>query len=644
MRTLFLATLLGCLLASMGCTPGDSPPTGAPHNLPPAQPVVEQLAAGLSELDISQVPFVNSAADAQADLQEITAGLGEVRPQVSAGDITYDPEGQGATAILRYHYPFRDEGWTYLAQASLHVVGGAWRVRWSPAVVHPKLDDTTRLKYTRTRATRAPINGPDGLAIVEEAPVVRIGLDKANLPPEQQDAAAQALAAAVGIDAESYVGRVKASGPRAFVVAKTVRDGHVPPAVTDVNGLYLQNTTAMMGPTDNFAIGLLGATGEATAEIIQKSGGAIKEGDIVGLSGIQQRNDEQLRGAPGHTVEAVARPRPSPAPADSATPSPAASPSPSPPEPPGVLFKQPPVQGKPVELTLSVDMQEKAERVLADQEGVAAIVVLKASTGEILAAANSSASGANPFATTGQYPPGSTFKVVSALALLRKGLTPDSTVECTSRYTVGGQSFANYDGYPSSGLGKVPLSKAFAQSCNTSFMHAGEQVTAAEQASAAASLGFGIDHKPGFPSFYGSIPVDDNPIAKAASFIGQGQVSASPMSMAAVVASVASGKTIIPWVIKGVAPTPTAPPLSADEAATLRGLMSGVVDGGTASSLRGVVDGAKTGTAQFGSTPPYKHHAWLIAWSGDLAVAAFVYEGVSGSASAAPLVKSLLAG
>ncbi|MDO4785120.1 MAG: penicillin-binding transpeptidase domain-containing protein [Propionibacteriaceae bacterium] len=642
MRTFLLATLLGCLLASVGCTPGDSSPTGAPHNLPPAQQIVEQLAAGLSELDVSQVPFVNSAADAQADLKEITAGLGEIRPQVSAGDITYDLEGQGATAILRYHYPFRDEGWTYLAQASLHVVGGDWRVRWSPALVHPKLDDTTRLKYTRTRATRAPINGPDGLAIVEETPVVRIGLDKANLPADQQDASAKALAAAVGIDAEGYVRKVKASGPRAFVVAKTVRDGQVPPAVTEVNGFYLQNATAMMGPTDSFAVGLLGVTGEATAEIIQKSGGTIKEGDVVGLSGIQQRNDEQLRGLPGHTIEAELRPRPEPSPSPAA-PTPSGSASPSPAEPPGILFDQPPVQGKPVELTLNVDMQEKAERVLADQEGIAAIVVLKASTGEVLAAANSGAAGVNAFATTGQYPPGSTFKVVSALALLRKGLTPDSTVECTPRYTVAGQTFVNYDGYPSSGLGKVPLSKAFAQSCNTSFMHAGEQVSAAEQASAAASLGFGIDHKPGFPSFYGSIPVDDNRIAKAASFIGQGQVSASPMSMAAVAASVASGKTVIPWVIKGVTPTPTAPPLSADEAATLRSLMAGVVDGGTASALRGVVDGAKTGTAQFGSAPPYSHHAWLIAWSGDLAVAAFVYEGVSGSASAAPLVKNLLA-
>ena len=115
------------------------------------------------------------------------------------------------------------------------------------------------------------------------------------------------------------------------------------------------------------------------------------------------------------------------------------------------------------------------------------------------------------------------------------------------------------------------------------------------------------------------------------------------MSMAAVVASVASGKTVIPWVIKGVTPEPTAPPLTAEEAAALRTLMVGVVDEGTGSALRGVVDGAKTGTAQFGSTPPYKHHAWIVAWRGDLAIAAFVYDGISGSASAAPLVKELLA-
>lgn len=637
MRTLCLAILLGCLFVASGCTPGGGDPTGPPDNLPSAQTALELLVSGLNKLDVSEVPFLNSAADAQADLEAVTSGLGEVRPTVSAGEITYAAEQLAASAILRYHYPFRDDGWHYVAQVSLHLVDGSWRFRWSPAVIHPKLDGDTRLKYTRTRATRAPINGADGLAIIEEAPAVRVGLDKANLAPEEHDASARGLAAAVGIDPESYAAKVKASGPKAFVVAKTVREGQVPPGVTEIPGFYLQEATAMMGPSDTFALGLVGLTGEATAELIQKSEGTIKQGDLVGLTGIQQRHDEQLRGLPGHTIELVPRPaRSTTSPSPAATASPAAI-------LPSVLFEQPPVRGKPLELTLNVDLQEKAEAVLASQEGVAAIVALKASTGEILAAANSPAAGANPFATTGQYPPGSTFKVVSALALLRRGLSPDSVVECTPHYTVAGQSFVNYDGYPSSGLGKVPLSKAFAQSCNTSFMHAGEQVTAADQAAAASSLGFGIDHKPGFPSFYGSIPVDDNAIAKSASFIGQGQVSASPMSMAAVVASVASGKTVIPWVIKGVTPEPTAPPLTADEAAALRTLMAGVVDEGTGSALRGVVDGAKTGTAQFGSAPPYKHHAWIVAWRGDLAIAAFVYEGVSGSASAAPLVKELLA-
>ena len=92
-------------------------------------------------------------------------------------------------------------------------------------------------------------------------------------------------------------------------------------------------------------------------------------------------------------------------------------------------------------------------------------------------------------ATLGQYPPGSTFKVVDALAFGRAGITPDTKVSCPTSITVDGRSFGNVPGYPSSATGNVPLSTAFAHSCNTAMIAQRGKVAQADLATAASDLG-----------------------------------------------------------------------------------------------------------------------------------------------------------
>lgn len=622
-----ITALLTVCAVLAGCSA--TPETG----LPSADSVVDALTRGLQNRQLDQVPFVGGTEAAQGELTKIMARMTGAKETVTAEGVEYKDAEKRATAKLKHTYALGDE-WSYETTAQLRLTDDKWQVEWEPTIVHPDLSSSTRLRLTRTAPPRAPINGSDGLALVEQQPVVRVGLDKANLAKDKWDSSARQLAGILTIDVEGYAKKVADSGEKAFVVARTVRQGQLPPTVSGVPGVFLQDAQANLGPSDTFANGLLGVTGEATAEIVNQSEGAVQAGDIVGLTGLQQRHDKQLRGEMGYRVDLVTRPAETPA---SASPPPAPTPDRSQDK---NLFEKKPKQGQPLELTLNADLQDKAEAALSGQSVVAGLVAIKPSTGEILAAANSPAAGANPFATTGRYPPGSTFKVVTSLALLRKGLNPASSVECTETYTVSGRSFPNYDNYPSSGLGSVPLARAFAQSCNTAFMKAGEQLSVGELAEAAGSLGLGLDYDPGFSSFYGSVPQVDNAIAKAAGMIGQGQVEASPLAMAGVVASVASGRTVVPWMIRGTQPTPTGKPLEAGEAETLRTLMNGVVDGGTASALKGIVDGAKTGTAQFGASAPFKKHAWMIAWKDDLAVAVFVYDGESGSATAGPLVKT----
>ena len=279
---------------------------------------------------------------------------------------------------------------------------------------------------------------------------------------------------------------------------------------------------------------------------------------------------------------------------------------------PRELFSVDPVAGKPLETTLDPRLQVAAERALAGIGPASAVVAVRPSTGDLLAVASGPGGGGLSTATVGRYAPGSTFKVVTSLALLRAGVRPSTLLDCPATTVVDGKRFKNYSDYPADGLGRIPLSTAVANSCNTAFIGERDAVSQPELADAAASLGLGVDHDLGFPAYLGSVPATaaeaGSETGHAASMIGQGKVVASPMAMAAVAASVARGSVVVPRLLPGQqsgdqsdAAPPT--PLKPGEAAALRGLMRGVVTRGSGSFLAGLPGApvlAKTGTAEFG--------------------------------------------
>lgn len=123
--------------------------------------------------------------------------------------------------------------------------------------------------------------------------------------------------------------------------------------------------------------------------------------------------------------------------------------------------------------------------------------------------------------------------------------------------------------------------------------------------------------------------------------IGQSQIRMSPLGMAAVAASVASGRTTIPWLVKGQEAASTATPLTAEETKNLQAVMEAVLNRSRGSKLGQVMTGGKTGTAEFGDAAGQTAHAWMITWNDEYAVAAFVEDGDSGSGTAAPLIEQL---
>ena len=655
---------------------------GCSSDPPDASPVAEQLAEAVASGDFAGVPLGGtSAEDAAAAVEAMVAGMGAATRTVTVAglaetddentrevtlDIGWDLDGSGAAAATGTETapgtatptptasatPDTPD-WTYQTTATLRTAEdteAGWTVDWSPAALHPQLTDGATLDVSRTQAARADIVGAGGEVIVTERPVYRVGIDKTRVDATLAPDSATALAEVVGVDPAGLAQRVEGAGERAFVEAITLREADAAPLldqIADIEGAVAIEDTLALAPTREFARPILGTVGEATAELVEQSGGRIEAGDLVGLSGLQQQYDAQLGGTPGLVVELVP-PEPSADPTADPSASPSADAEAEEPEPaePEVLFEREAVAGTPVTTTLNVDLQSRAEGILADVAPPSAIVAIQPSTGAVLAAASGPGGEGYSTATLGQYAPGSTFKVVTSLALLRAGLTADSTVECTPAATVDGRAFENYSDYPSGAIGEITLRQAVANSCNTAFINQNAVADQASLASAAASLGLGVEHATGAPAYLGAVPAEADGTAHAASMIGQGEVLASPLAMATVAASVAAGHTVAPTMVEPAAAAPEST-LTADEAATLQELMRAVVAEGSGEFLGNVPGdpvGAKTGTAEYGTESPPRTHAWMIATQGDLAVAVFVEDGESGSRTAGPLLEAFLGG
>lgn len=592
---------------------------------PDPEPVARALAEGLAAGDLTEVSLADPA-EATADYAEIVAGLGEIAPSVTVAEVS--ETDAGATATLGWTWPVSEQDWSYTTEAALTLVDDAWAVEWDPTIVEPSLRAGGTLDLAGLTGERGAILGAGGRPLVTDRPVTRFGIDKSAVSAARAVSSARALAALLDVDVAAYAQRVKAAGDAAFVEAIVLRREDVPVEVgagyRRIKGALAIRDTLPLTPTRGFATPLLGTVGEPTAEMIESDPERYAVGQQVGISGLQLRYDEQLVGTPGVVVNRVS--------SDGKE---------------KELFREAASPGRPLELTLDPRLQTSAERLLAGVGPASALVAIRPSSGAILAAANGPGTDGYNAATFGQFAPGSTFKSVSSLALLRAGLAPDATTQCPTSIVVDGKRFENYDDYPSGGTGAIPFRTALANSCNTAFIGERDRLDRADLGDAAASLGMGVDHDLGFPAYFGSVPPAKSETEAAADLIGQGKILASPMTMATVIGSVQSGATVVPTLVRSVEVEPVdVPALGAGEAATLREMLRGVVTGGSGALLADVPGRpviAKTGTAEYvAGNGQLRTHAWMIAAQGDLAVAVFVQDGDSGSGTAGPILEAFL--
>ncbi|GAB2857836.1 penicillin-binding transpeptidase domain-containing protein [Streptomyces deserti] len=268
------------------------------------------------------------------------------------------------------------------------------------------------------------------------------------------------------------------------------------------------------------------------------------------------------------------------------------------------------------------------------------------------------------------YPPGSTFKVVTAAAALDAGVVRDLDAQTDSpdRYTLPGTTTSLTN--ESRGCQDASVRDAFTFSCNTVFAKLGVQVGVAGMTATAHAFGFNdAGLRIPFPVARSTFDTSVDRAQLALSSIGQYNTRATPLQMAMVAAAVANGGQVRqPYLVErttraggGTLTTagshPVRQAMYPSTAARLRALMRDVVERGTGThaAIRGAVVGGKTGTAQHGLGNSGTPYAWFVSWAqgrGDLqtkvAVAVVVEDAeanrgeISGGGDAAPIARAVM--
>jgi penicillin-binding protein 2 len=350
-----------------------------------------------------------------------------------------------------------------------------------------------------------------------------------------------------------------------------------------------------------------------------------------------------------------------------------------------------PVKGRDIRLTIDIDLQVEAERSLRGKAG--AVVALNTDTGEVLALASAPSFDPNLFvrgisyedwkrlisdphkpllnrAIQSQYPPGSTFKIITAIAALEEGLiTKDTQYYCSGSIYFG----RVFRCWKEEGHGDVRLHKAIVESCDVYFYEVGKELDI--DILAQYAMGFGLGRPTGIEiegEAAGIVPSSGWKLETKRenwyrgetlnTVIGQGYLAATPIQMAGLMAAVATGgKLYEPFLLmdpdkevklKGIVK------IKPDNIKLIKKALLGVVEDkhGTGRLSRSNIAriGGKTGTSQVigGATKEenlpekYKDHAWFIAFSSEkkpqIAVAVFVEHGGHGGTGAAPIAKKII--
>jgi penicillin-binding protein 2 len=548
-----------------------------------------------------------------------------------------------------------------------------WQLQVLQGNKYRELSECNRLRIISIPAPRGILFDRNGIALVRNssyycASIICGEFDKSNI---------HLLSNVLNMPVEEILGKMNQEGLGPLVPVR-LKEGlsfnevaYIEARKSDFPGLIIEAEASreyIYGNIGSHLIGYLGKLNPAQSkDPLFKD---VPPDAFIGQWGAEMLFDKSLRGIPGERVIEV----------DSMG------------REIRLLKENSPIKGEDIRLSLDVNLQKEAEEAFGERPG--ALVAIKPDTGEILGLVSRPSFDPDRFAKgisyqdwialtqdknkpmlnralQSQYPPGSTFKIIMAIAGLEEGIiTPETKVECRGGIAYGRWHFGCWR---REGHGVMSLHRALVESCDVYFYEVGKRLGIDRIYDYASS--FGLGKETGFKLVHERKGVIPNTKWKEEkkkqkwylgetfnTAIGQGYVAVTPIQMAVMTSAIANGGNLYrPTLIIDAIPVLSGKiKVSAETLDIVKRALSGVVNepGGTGWAAKSalVSIGGKTGTAQVIAMrrntryqqDRFRDHAWFVAFAptekSEIALSVFVEHGGHGGVTAAPIAKRAIEG
>jgi penicillin-binding protein 2 len=557
--------------------------------------------------------------------------------------------------------------------AFLLLVMRLWQLQILQGSEYRKLSEDNRLRIISIPAPRGIIFDRNGIQLVKNSPYYYASL----IPDEFDIRKVDSLSKALNMPVEDIFEKINKNALSPFSPIRLKQGlsftevALIEARRSDFPGLIIEAEVSreyLYGDVGSHLIGYLGKLNPSQAK--DPALKDIPPDTFIGQWGVELLFDKSLRGTLGKRVievDALGREI-------------------------RLLQEKPPLKGKDITLSIDINLQEEAEKAFGERAG--ALVAIKPDTGEILGMVSKPSFDPNLFAKgisydkwiaftqdkknpmlnralQSQYPPGSTFKIVTAIAALEEGIiSPETKVDCRGGIDYGRWHFGCWR---KQGHGVVSLHRAIVESCDTYFYEAGKRLGIDKIYDYATNLGLGKKtgielgrEKQGLiPNAKWKLKNKKQPWFLGETFnaaIGQGYVAVTPIQLAVMTSIIANGGNLYrPTLIKGAQPIISGKvKIRSDTLEIVKSGLFGVVNepGGTgwAAKSQLMSIGGKTGTAQVVAIKrdsqylpeKFRDHAWFVAFAPvekpEIALAILVEHGGHGGGAAAPIAKRAIEG
>lgn len=571
------------------------------------------------------------------------------------------------------------------------LIARLWYLQIQQGDEYRKLAENNRVRYLEVAAPRGNILDRRGREIVTNRPsfnVVWIREDN-----RLDDELIKEMARILEVDVSDLLARVrKMAGTPGHFPVRLAEDidwdkvAYIENNRMELPGIRIEVVPLRVYHYGNVASHVIGYLGEINKkELSRAEPGVYRGGDMIGKMGLERLREKDLRGEKGRLYMEVN----------------------------ALGFEQrnlkglDPLPGNDLQLTLDVDMQKAAEEIMMAEEKSGAVVAIEVNSGRLLMLASSPVLEIDKFiggishknwqemldnpyhplinkVVQGQYPPASTYKIVTAVAGLGEGvINPDTIIYCPGYYRFGNRT---YRCWKHSGHGAVNLKRALSESCDVYFYQVGQRLGVNRLAGYAKRLGLGrktgveMEHEKAglIPTAEWKMKRFGKPWQEGETLsvaIGQGFDLVTPIQLALMTATVANGGTLYrPSLIETVRDpegrvleqfTPTVLERFSGQGRNLQLVRAALVEAvngrhgtGRRARFKKITVAGKTGTAQVVRLKQYKHlkedeipykyrdHAWFTCFAPaenpEIAVTVLVEHGLHGGSGAAPIARAVL--